>query len=224
MKKMYALFLVLFFCSIASFATEAETKTWVCTPTVQQTEGPFYPTPTDWMSEDTDNDLTQVKGKSQRVRDKHIRITGVVMNEECQEIQNAVIKIWQAGTSGSYLHSRDSNPAPIDPNFQYWGQAVMGSDAWWSFTTIKPGVYPASPTWDRAPHIHVKVEASGYETLTTQFYFKEDIDLLKKDLIIQNLTQEQRKSVILRLRYSHPSSLLTSTPYYLFAITLKKSK
>ena len=50
--------------------------------------------------------------------------------------------LWQADLNGRYSHPADPNPAPRDPNFQGWGQAVTGAGGAYSFRTFKPAAYP----------------------------------------------------------------------------------
>ena len=87
------------------------------TPT--QTEGPFYPqTP----QVDKDLNLTLISGHKQRAQGQVIEVQGQVVDENGKLIANALVDIWQANTWGRYRHKKDSNSAPLDPNFRGWGQ------------------------------------------------------------------------------------------------------
>ncbi len=111
------------------------------------------------------------------------------------------MEIWQACVSGRYNNDKDPNPAPLDPHFKYWGETWTNASGLYSFKTIIPGSYPASPTWQRPAHIHYRVSKLGYHELTTQMYFKND-PLNEQDLILQNLAPEERQRVIIEFKSS----------------------
>ena len=72
-------------------------------------------------------------------------------------LEGARVELWQANAHGRYTHPSDTNPAPLDPNFE--GFAVQDTDAEgrYRFKTIKPGAYPATANWMRPPHLHFEV-------------------------------------------------------------------
>ena len=88
------------------------------TPTPAEIEGPFYPV---LPQQDKDLDLTQIQGRSQKAKGQHIEILGQVIDTGGQVVQEATVDIWQANAAGRYNHPHDSNPAPLDSNFQGWG-------------------------------------------------------------------------------------------------------
>ncbi len=173
---------------VAGIAKAAET----CNLTPAQTEGPFYPVN---EQEDTDWDLTRVKGKSGVAQGEVIWIGGVVTDQTCNPISGVLVEIWQACVSGRYDHPQDPNTAPLDPNFQYWGKAISDHQGRYLFKSILPGSYPAAPGWVRPPHIHYKVTKLGYIELTTQLYFAGDI-LNKKDRVLQRLSPAHQEQVV----------------------------
>ncbi len=139
-----------------------------CGTTPAQTEGPFYPVN---EQEDTDWDLTRLKGAQQISRGEVVIVRGKVTGADCAPLAGTLVEIWQACDSGKYNHPNDPNPAPLDPHFQYWGKATTDQDGLYLFKTIIPGAYPAAENWVRPPHIHYKVHKWGYKELTTQLYF-----------------------------------------------------
>jgi protocatechuate 3,4-dioxygenase, beta subunit len=134
------------------------------TKTPPQTEGPFYP---DKLPLDTDNDLLIINDKITPGVGEVTHLTGRILDAKGDPLRNAVVEIWQCDNSGAYIHSRDTNHAKQDKNFQGFGRFTTGSTGEYYFRTIKPVPYPG-----RAPHIHVKVRKGGKELLTTQFYIK----------------------------------------------------
>ena len=169
-----------------------------CGLTPPQTPGPFYPGEANFRPE---NDLTFVEGRSQRALGRIVYVKGRVLDAACQPISNANVEIWQACESGRYNNRLDPNPAPIDPNFRYWGETNTNASGEYMFKTIIPGAYPADTDWTRPPHIHFKVSRIGYKELVTQMYFKGD-PLNDKDLILLDIPAVERERVIVDFRPS----------------------
>lgn len=182
--------------------------------TPRQTEGPFYPI---HEQADKDMDLTHIEGKTQQAKGEVIRVQGRVLDTNGNPLNNAFVEIWQANTWGRYSHKRDPNTAPLDPNFQGWGQTNSDSGGQYGFKTILPGAYPAGPDWTRPPHIHFKVAKQGFYALTTQMYFP-DQKLNNVDLILQNLPAAQRDMVIAK----QSSNGKTNAQVFVFDIVLLK--
>lgn len=161
--------------------------------TPAQTEGPFYPVE-DQI--DKDADMTQVEGHEQRAEGEIFLLQGRVLNTVTgAPIEGALVEFWQACASGKYQHPNDPNPAALDPHFQYWAQVRTDAQGHFDLKTIIPGAYPAEDDWMRPPHIHVKVHARGFPSLTTQFYFAGH-PLNDRDYLLQRLTPEQQRLVV----------------------------
>lgn len=139
----------------------------LCRLTPRQGEGPFYPE-ADW---NRDNDLTRIRQGGPAAIGEKVHLSGIVQDPDCKPIDGALVEIWQAAASGKYNHSQDTSSLPLDPDFQYWGRTNADSRGRYAFTTIIPGHYPVGAGRYRPPHIHVKVHARGFTTLTTQVYF-----------------------------------------------------
>jgi len=164
-----------------------------CRVTPVQPEGPFYPV-RDQL--DKDNDLTFVEGHTGNAHGTIIYLQGVVSDSSCKPIGNAVVEIWQACATGRYNHPGDAeSQSPLDSNFQYWGISTTNDQGRYHFKTIIPGHYKADADWIRPPHIHFKVHKLGYHELITQMYFAGN-QYNDGDLILQKLTEEQKKDVI----------------------------
>lgn len=163
----------------------------ICSMTPAQTEGPFYPGESKFTSE---NDLTRVSSGLKPIG-QVIYIFGIVQDENCKPIEGANVEIWQACYSGKYNNPSDPNPAPLDPNFRYWGETYTNQKGEYSFKTIIPGAYKASNTWTRPPHIHFKIAKLGFIELTTQMYFKGE-EFNNADLILKQIPSHEQNSVI----------------------------
>ena len=182
--------------------------------TPQQTEGPFYPVQ---AQADKDVDLTLIEGKSEHAEGEVILVRGRVLDTNANPIPNAFVEIWQANKWGRYNHYKDPNNAPLDPNFQGWGQTRTDAEGNYGFKTIKPGAYPAGPDWTRPPHIHFKASADNYYPVTTQMYFPDEA-LNKEDRILLNLSDVDQRMVIAKRRPGNESE-----PIFIFDIVLRRS-
>ncbi len=168
----------------------------VCALTPEQTEGPFYPI-TD--QPDKNNDLTVLLNSTQTAEGRIVVVQGVVRNTDCEPVQGVLVEIWQACHSGRYNHPSDPNTAPLDPNFQYWGECITNEKGEYSFKTIQPGSYPATDSWTRPPHIHFKATKRGFHELTTQMYFLGE-KYNDTDRILQDLTKEEQDQVVIDMQ------------------------
>ncbi len=155
--------------------------------------GPFYPV---LKRVDHGADLTIIAGKPGRAAGQVIHVMGRVVNVQGQPVQGARVELWQANTHGRYTHPSDTNPAPLDPNFE--GFAVQNTDAEgrYRFKTIKPGAYPATPNWMRPPHLHFDVTGK-INRVVTQMYFPGE-PLNDKDLLLQNI-RSNREGLIAKV-------------------------
>jgi protocatechuate 3,4-dioxygenase beta subunit len=137
--------------------------------TPPQILGPFYP-----LKELAQNsDLTRVAGRSGHAAGQVLNVMGRVLNLEGEPVRNAKLEVWQANSYGRYTHPSDTNPAPLDPNFE--GSAILATDSEgrYRFKTIKPAAYPAGPNFIRPAHIHFQV-SGRQDRLVTQMYFEND--------------------------------------------------
>ncbi len=96
-----------------------------------------------------------------------IIISGRVMNLDCTEaIANAEIDIWHANDAGQYDNS----------GYNLRGKLYSNAQGFYSFETIWPGKYLNGSQY-RPSHIHFKISAPGFSTLTTQLYFQGDTSI-----------------------------------------------
>jgi len=108
---------------------------------------------------------------------ERIIVFGVVRDTEGKPLRDTLVEIWQANSSGRYLHRWDRWPAPLDPNFSGAGRCVTDSEGRYRFTTIKPGPYPWGNHYNawRPAHIHFSLLGRAFaQRLVTQMYFPGD--------------------------------------------------
>jgi protocatechuate 3,4-dioxygenase beta subunit len=127
--------------------------------------GPFYP---DHLPLDTDNDLILINDAITPAVGEISYVSGRVLGPEGEPIRNAIVEIWEADTSGIYIHSRSGDKAKQDKNFQGYGRYLTGESGEYLFRTIKPVAYTG-----RCPHIHYAVKLKGREKWTTELHIKD---------------------------------------------------
>ncbi|MFT4682202.1 MAG: protocatechuate 3,4-dioxygenase beta subunit [Granulosicoccus sp.] len=122
-------------------------------------EGPFYTTnPPNIVN----NQLAEASEAGTR-----IIISGVVRTLDCSEfIPNTIVDVWHANDPGEYDNS----------GFNLRGKMLSNAQGFYMFETIYPGKYQNGTVF-RPAHIHFKITAPGFPTITTQLYFEGDADL-----------------------------------------------
>jgi protocatechuate 3,4-dioxygenase beta subunit len=159
-------------------------------PTPSQTEGPFYP--------NLDNDLTIVRGATERAKGDVIYVHGIVRNTEGEAAPRALVEIWQTDSNGIYWHPGDPQHPNKDPNFQSYGRCVTDREGGYIFKTIRPRWY-ADGGMERTPHIHFKIWREGYLFLTTQMYFAGEVRN-ENDSVRRGLTDEELERVTIEFQ------------------------
>jgi protocatechuate 3,4-dioxygenase beta subunit len=135
--------------------------------------GPFYPVA---RGRDADNDLTLVSGRRGRASGQVIEVTGRVLDKRGNPVRGAAIELWQANAGGRYAHPADTNPTPLDPNFQGFAKITSGLDGRYRYTTIKPGAYPDGDDSPRPPHIHLDISGKTDRVVTQMLFPGEPLN------------------------------------------------
>jgi protocatechuate 3,4-dioxygenase beta subunit len=134
--------------------------------TPEEIMGPFFPVGKEPLR---GADLTN--GPAGRAQGQVIHLMGRVLNRAGVPVPGVEVEIWQANTHGRYTHPNDTNPAPLDPNFNGFALQTTDAEGRYKFKTIKPGSYPTGVgDWLRPPHIHFKISGKR-DRLVTQMYF-----------------------------------------------------
>ena len=132
----------------------------LCEETTEDIAGPFYRENPPWRVNLADGELGTP-----------LTIRGVVYADDCQTpLQNAVVDVWQADTSGAYDNSSEA--------FRLRGQMQTNAQGEYEYKTILPGRYRNGATY-RPRHIHYQVQHTTEAqneptTLITQLYFEGD--------------------------------------------------
>ena len=157
------------------------------------------------------NNLRKNYSNAQEEGIAKLNIEGFVYDAITMEpIKNACIEIWQADQRGRYLHemAKVYTPELMLPNnkpdqrLTPFGRADSNKLGRFEFFTIKPGKYDQAIEFQgkqrlitRAPHIHFRVFAKGYETLTTQMYFGgvfNEVQLNQADMLLKKVNAAPR--------------------------------
>jgi len=140
-------------------------------------------------------DLSSAVAGGPRALGQLISVFGRVTDEDGSPIAGAVIEIWQANSSGKYIHGLDRFDAPLDPNFTGEGRLLTDSEGRYSFQSIKPGAYPVieSGWWWRPPHIHFSIFGPSWmNRYVTQIFFPGE-PLNEIDLLLNGVHDEESR-------------------------------
>lgn len=162
-------------------------------PTAEQVIGPFYPVRSPL---DQDADLTVIAGKQAHALGLFLYLSGRVTNVRGEPVPDADLEIWQANAAGRYTHPADSNPQPVDANFEGYARIRTDAEGHYRFKTVKPGAYIAAPGWMRPLHIHFDVRGKA-SRLVTQMYFEGE-ELNAKDRFFDRLSPGGKDGLLAR--------------------------
>jgi protocatechuate 3,4-dioxygenase beta subunit len=94
-------------------------------------------------------------------------LTGIVKSaRDCAPLSHALIEFWQAGPDSRY---DDNHRAAI----------ITGESGTYQFETTAP-----APYFTRPAHIHIRVEAAGFQVLVTQHYLQKKLQGAVFDLVL----------------------------------------
>jgi protocatechuate 3,4-dioxygenase beta subunit len=159
-----------------------------------------------------DADLTRNARVNGEPIGERMIITGRVMDERGRPARNQLVEIWQANSTGRYVHKVDQHDAPLDPNFLGAGRCLTDNDGRYRFMTIKPGAYPWGNhhnAW-RPQHIHFSLFGDHFASrLVTQVYFPGD-PLMEYDPILKATPEHARHLLVAKfsLDITEPSFAL----------------
>src|SRR5262249_48919837 len=100
-------------------------------------------------------------------------ISGTVVARNGRPLADAVLEVWQATADGRYDNDDPRKP-PKKDEFRLRGRLKTDKEGKYQFETVRPAPYQIGPDQYRPAHIHIKVHCEGYQSLTTQLYFKGD--------------------------------------------------
>ena len=116
-------------------------------------------------------------------------------------MSGTLLELWQANSSGRYLHEGDQHNAPLDPNFIGKGHVLTDAEGRYRFLTVKPGAYPWRNSYNawRPQHLHFSVFGPAMATrLVTQMYFPGD-PLLPLDPIFNSTADAEARNRLISI-------------------------
>ena len=142
--------------SIFPFRANASQKD-LCDPTTEDILGPFFS-----EGAPQTNSIVPIDYEGER-----LFLSGTLNATDCDtKIKAAVLDFWQADENGAYDND----------GFKFRGKIITDENGNYNLETIIPGKYLNGSQY-RPSHIHLKVQAEGYEDLVTQIYFEGDVDI-----------------------------------------------
>lgn len=107
-----------------------------------------------------------------------VRVSGQVLSTDGTPLANATLHVWVADPQGRYDNQDDAGDPVVLPagGLRLRGRIRTDARGRYSFRCLRPGNYPlVGESVDTRPsHIHVRVDAAGFDTLVTQLYFQDD--------------------------------------------------
>jgi len=127
-------------------------------------------------------DFKQGESIASEGKGEYLFVEGQVLDIHGNPIQGAIIETWETDGHGLYDNQYEVRDGP-----ECRGKLRSAEDGSYAFRAVVPLSYPIPhdgpvgkllDLLDRHPyrpaHIHFIIEAPGYETLTTAFYWKDD--------------------------------------------------
>jgi protocatechuate 3,4-dioxygenase, alpha subunit len=136
-------------------------------PTPSQTVGPFF------QIELTTEEHCVKCLAGPTAKGERVWITFRVLDGDAAPVDDAVLEIWQADSSGKYNHPDDVQPKTLDDGWIGFARLATGEHGSCVLETIRPGGVRHSTL--QAPHLTVAIFARGLlKQLYTRLYFAGD--------------------------------------------------
>jgi protocatechuate 3,4-dioxygenase, alpha subunit len=165
-------------------------------PTPSQTVGPFFQIELT-TDEHSVRSITGPKTKGERAW-----ITFRVLDGDGAPVDDAMLEIWQADSTGKYNHPDDPRPGIPDEGWIGFGRLPTGEDGSCVLETIKPGCVRYNNI--QAPHLTLAVYARGMlKQLHTRVYFAGDA-ANEGDPVLSFVPAERRDTLMAKPDSAHP--------------------
>jgi len=165
-------------------------------PTPSQTVGPFFQ-----IELTTDEHCVKcIAGP--KTKGERARITFRVRDGEGAPVDDAMLEVWQADSTGKYKHPDDPRPGNPDQDWTGFGRLATGDDGTCVLETIKPGCVRYNTV--QAPHVTLAVFARGMlKQLYTRVYFAGDATN-EEDPILLLVPAERRDTLMAKPDSARP--------------------
>jgi protocatechuate 3,4-dioxygenase, alpha subunit len=161
--------------------------------TPSQTVGPYFAY--GLVPEQYNFDLKSLfthSAADREVPGEHISVVGNVFDAEGKPINDALIEVAQADSTGRYVQSAEE---ARESGFRGFARVGTGTDPKLRFIvdTVKPG----ATAGDSAPHLDVIVLMRGMLLHSyTRIYFDDEVAANEKDAVLQSVPAERRHTLI----------------------------
>ena len=164
--------------------------------TPSQTVGPYFSMR---LAAEGQNILTK--------RDARIVIEGNVLDGAGNQIEDALLEIWQAGPSGRYHHPDDRRDLELEPSFTGFGRTASDFETGeYRFENLKPGTYGIS----------LIIQGRGMlNPVFTRIYFSDESEANADDLVLRGVPDARRHTLIAELQQG------SNPPVYRFDIRMQ---
>jgi protocatechuate 3,4-dioxygenase alpha subunit len=134
--------------------------------------------------------------------EERIVIAGRVIDGDGNPIEDALLEIWQAGTSGRYRHPDDIRDLELEDGFTGFGRTATDFETGeYRFETLKPGPVPDAEGEDQAPHIALIIQGRGMlNAVFTRVYFSDEEAKNRDDLVLRSVPESRRNTLIAQLQ------------------------
>lgn len=115
-------------------------------------------------------------------------IAGRVLDLDGRPVPHAAVETWQANGDGFY----ENQQPDLQPEFNLRGVFVTDAQGAFHYRTVRPGGYRVPDDGPvgrlmaglgvplrRPAHLHFRISADGFETITTQLYDRADPDMAR---------------------------------------------
>jgi protocatechuate 3,4-dioxygenase, alpha subunit len=126
-----------------------------------------------------------------------ITLHGYVYDGEGTGLPDALVEVWQADESGSFVEAPGIFAEPSDDGFRGFGRAATDEDGHYSFRTVKPAGVPTEDGAAQAPHIAMSVFARGMlRRVVTRVYFDDEADANDSDPLLSSLEDPRAATLV----------------------------
>jgi protocatechuate 3,4-dioxygenase alpha subunit len=130
-------------------------------------------------------------------------ITFRVLDGEGAPVDDAMLEIWQADSTGRYNHPDDPRMGTPEEGWTGFGRLATGQDGSCVLETIRPGSVSYNPV--QAPHLNVAVFARGMlKQVYTRVYFAGDA-ANEADPVLARVPPDRRDTLLAKPDSSHPA-------------------
>ncbi len=159
------------------------------------------------------NNLRRSVGSSEFAKGTPILLEGIVTDERCIPITDAIVEIWQANSKG-WLDYKNIESERTDYNFIGTGSTNTDNMGNYSFITIMPGAIKS-----QAPHINIRVRHKDFPVFESVVYF-ENSYLNSKDRILNREVSSTKRNLLIAKEQKYSKNDFQYDVLYQFNITI----